>query len=240
MHDLQFGKLFPVPPLKTLKSEVYKSSVCKTVAHLYAENIQLVHSMAMVPGYAFMNGENWGYAVDRAVWASTTANQYDPPVNPNDPEVQKLASKYWDKNDLRGFGKAEIAQFYEATQNAIKMACLEGRKESHGALHAQLQSLIIQAWTAYEVLAEDLWKQIIAKRPVLDTRTSNERKQSGFRSRSKLSNLYRWTFRPDNSAILSVTDSAPVHALAIMRNVVVHARPNSGTSERAQRSHTFP
>jgi len=54
-------------------------------------------------------------------------------------------------------------------------------------------------------------------------RSNKEKQLSGFLSRSKIANAYRYTFRKDNAAILSVVDDPAVHALGIVRNVLVHS-----------------
>jgi hypothetical protein len=93
----------------------------------------------------------------------------------------------------------------------------------HNWLHDTLKTSVIQAWAAFEVLAEDLWKAVIKARPQLEKRTKKEKNDSGHRSRTKIANLYRFTFRINNSDILKSVDSSQMHALAIARNVLVHS-----------------
>lgn len=94
------------------------------------------------------------------------------------------------------------------------------------SLVGMLEGMIIQAWTAYEVMAVDLIKSLLKRRRSLDTRKTwspAEKEHSGFGSRSKIANYYRWTFRTDNAAILKNVDSPAVHALGIARNLLVHS-----------------
>src|SRR5262245_39757811 len=128
MHDLKFSKLFPAVPWLRLKDHTYKSEICNETARIFGTNVQLVLTLAMVPGYAFMNGEDWEVSVIRAM-KELGCN------DPDDKSVQSLASKIWDEYDKGGFDQSRIKHFHEATDNAVKMASLPGRAMSHGALH---------------------------------------------------------------------------------------------------------
>src|SRR5207249_2654074 len=161
----------------------YAWEACTESAKIYGHNIQLMHTIAMVPGYAFMNGETWGYAVVRAM------NELKS-TNPDDPAVGKLASKHWDAYDLQGFDQSKINHFFEATANAERIASLPGRMWSHGALHGLLKSILIQAWTAFEVLAEDLHCGAREKHPECFTSNICSAKGYHFRRLGSLKESY--------------------------------------------------
>ena len=187
---------------------------CTRVAQAYTDNLLRVQSMTSIPGFAFMHGEDWGYAID-AVSASL------PSLKKGSSEFSDMAKSTFDANRKKYVEQDFYLHYREATGNAENICCQ--LPSSHSAYHALLQGIVIQAWGAFEVMAEDLWKRVIKHRPKLDTRSKNERWLSGPRSRTKLANLYRWTFRLDNRAILRPLDSKKVHSLAIVRNVLVHS-----------------
>ena len=219
MHDLKFRSLFPVPDHRKFEKTAFNSAVCSAASLIYLSNVRLLTSIAMVPGYAFMNGENWGYAIIKA-------RQQTGIANPDHPKVQEAASKIWDDLDVKGFDDSSKQHFYDSTENAAKMASLPGRPLSHGALHALLKSMIVQAWTAFEVLVESLWNGALdagltsVARP---TKKEINRHQIGFGSRAKIRNAYQFVFKQDNTALMRILNDVSVDALAAMRNVLVHS-----------------
>ena len=112
--------------------------------------------------------------------------------------------------------------FETAVFNANEVLCIAS--VTRNALHGLLQSMVIQAWSAFEILAEDLWQRVNAKRPELRAAiTGKEWNTCGFKSRSRIANAYKLTFRVDNNDIARVVDNTALHALAIARNVLVHS-----------------
>src|SRR6266478_4751790 len=150
MHDLRLRRLFPIADWGKLEEPPFKSKACSKAAAAYADNLRLVHSLSMVPGYSFMNGENWGVSIVRAMKELKASD-------PDNPQVAARACQIFDEYDTKPHDQSTIRHFYEATSNAAKMASLPNRIWSHGALHGLLKGIIIQAWTAYEILADDLW-----------------------------------------------------------------------------------
>ena len=170
----------------------------------------------LIPGHAFMDGEKWR---ESCLLAATELQSADA----NDARVPARAKELFDAWRWGNDHSDKITHFMEATGNAAKM--WTGARPMHDSLHSLLQTVIIQTWIAFEVLAEDLLKRVLKRRPSLDTRLSwhgDERQQSGYRSRGKIANYYRWTFRTDNADILAVVDTSAIHALAILRNSLVH------------------
>lgn len=217
MYDLKLSGLFPIADWAALRARTYKSTGCIEAVSAYRENINLMNTMAMVPGYSFMNGENWGISVVRAM--NELGSQ-----NPDDPAVGLLASKIFDEYDIPPDNDgSKRKHFFEANSNAEKIASLPGRTLSHGALHGLLKSLVIQAWTAFEILSEDLWTLTTKQRPELENNiTKKEWRECGFRSIKKLRTLYAYTFRIDSSSIQSAMTDSSVEALSLLRNVLVH------------------
>jgi len=213
MHDLKFSNLLPVPSWLRLAKRTYKSEICTEAARIFSINVQLVLTLAMVPGYAFMNGEDWGFSVVRAM-RELGCN------DPDDKSVQSLASKIWDEYDKGGFDESRIKHFLEATDNAIKMASLPGRAMSHGALHGLLRSMVTHAWTAFEVLAEDLHSGVRQKHP--ECFPSNLlSKKYGFRRLESMCGSYETLFW-DDAKVKAVARSTEIKSIALLRHLLVH------------------
>src|SRR5262249_50760710 len=88
-----------------------------------------------------------------------------------------------------------------------------------------LKSIIIQAWTAIEVLCEDLWnKSLKAGSSCLTRPTEKEidKHRLGFRSRTRIRETYKFVFKLDNTEIMEVLDEPDLDAVAVLRNVLIH------------------
>jgi len=220
MHDLDYEGLFPIFSWKELSDRLYPFACCTEAAATFTANVSRVNAMCMVPGYAFMNGESWAEALAKAMQQLQTNDK-------SKKEVHDLASKIWDQNDIQPMnGELKRKQFFEANSNAVKMATLPGRVLSHAALHAHLQSIIIQAWSAFEIVAEDLWKKCFAEglsSIAMPTKQEMDRQKIGFRSRLKMRNGYFYVFNRDNAELASVLNNQGIDALSLMRNVLVHS-----------------
>lgn len=194
----------------------YSSPECRAVAKSYIKNLTRAHSLSMIPGFAFMNGEDWGNYVAYAVCELGK--------DENSKEVIERAERMFVDARNKRHPSQSIFDYREAVENVEKI--LQPKSLMHDALFGMFESMIVQAWGAFEVLAEDLWKGVTKKRPALNTNSSwpgNWKNAPGFRARSRLANAYRWTFKIDNADILSVVDNTAVHALGIVRNVLVHS-----------------
>lgn len=216
MHDIKLSELFPVTSWKPLLDAALniKSPACRKAENEFRENMGLVNSLAMVPGYSFMNGENWGISVVRAM------NELNS-TNPDAPEVATLAGKIFDKYDTGAIDQSKIDHFYEASANAGKIACLPNRHLSRGALIALLKSLIIQSWSAFELMAEKLHKSVREHHPNLFTPELLSGKY-GFRTERQLPPSYATLFGGDASINSSAWNS-DIKAHAILRHLLIHS-----------------
>ena len=88
------------------------------------------------------------------------------------------------------------------------------------ALQNSLKSIIIQSWTAVEVLVEDLIAECIKDYP--NTFTHFNLSDHKFRTRDQFRTAYKKAFTHDYVSIRSHTKSGYFNALALLRNVIVH------------------
>ncbi len=164
MHDLKLRNLFPIANWEQESQLQFKSPACSVSALSYRDSLHLAHALAMVPGYSFMNGEIWGTALVRAMKEMDS-------LNPDEPRVTDRAIAIFDEHDTLPQDSSTIQHFYESTESAGNIASLPGRHLSHGALHSLLYALVVQSWSAFEVLSEQLMSGVLAERPDLDMRT---------------------------------------------------------------------
>lgn len=213
-RDLKFHDSWNIAHWKKLTERKYHFQLCRDVASTYQANLFRVHTLTRLPGEAFAYGKNYMEAKIKVLQKM--------PMSERTP--QKIDERTWLKFfDLLGSQSIEYRQGH-ADDSMEKVEWLFPHIDPlHQGLGALLEQMVIQAWTAFEVMAEQLWTRTIKQRPKLETRTKAERRDSNPRSRSKIPNLYRFTFRNDNDAILRILQSKRVHSLAIARNVLVHS-----------------
>jgi len=219
MHKLKIIALYPEAGWGLPKVKSYASYVCTRAESVFRANMDVMETLGMVPGYAFMNGEDWGISVIQAMNTVKAANP-GRDVLPLDDDVQKLASSIWDDYDRGGFDKSRRDHFREATENAEKMACYPGRNLSHGALHSLLKSMISGTWTAFEVLASSLVRESIAKHPrCFPHLTGNETFR--FQKRESIRDAFRLAFNSD-AKIQNAVESQCIDAVSLSRNLFIH------------------
>jgi len=226
MHDLHLWKgcQFTVP-LGPLAAQKYKNPACRKVAAALSENLLRSLGLVMIAGHSFKSGKDWQKCVSAA---------HEHYFGEHEPDEEHFARK---RDAMTDFATDLLVKLQkgESSQESIKQfttACYnyevfsKKNTQAYNWIHDLLTSSIIQTWTAYEVLASELWEGVVKKRPSLDTRASwsrDQRSHSRFTSRSGIANRYRWTFPMDNADILSVVDNPAIHALALVRNILVHS-----------------
>lgn len=213
MHKLNIVALYPDEGWQLPKLRPYFSDVCRTAESIFDANISVLEGVGMVPGYAFMNGENWGVALELAMNEMETDNR-------DSPAVHTRASKIWDENDLAGFDESSRKHFKEATGNAEKMACLPGRRVSHGALHSLLITMINGAWTAIEVLAGSLVRETVAGHRVCFSHLTGTEKFE-FQKREPMRDAFKLAFAGDTK-IQNAIGKQEIDAVSLARNLFVH------------------
>jgi hypothetical protein len=183
-------------------------------ARNYTNNVDRIIAMAMIPAAAFRDGELWRMACEEAMLNIPTKNE-------RDPRVGKLATKLFRPRVDRISLKEARRHIFEAHSNVEKM--WSGTPWMHDALHYYLQTLIIQAQIAHEVLTEELCKNALElglKSTV--SPTPKQWNSLGFISRKKTRDTYEFVFPIDNTKIKDILYSPHIDALALVRNVLIH------------------
>ena len=215
-RSLKFLEAYDIPHWQHLTERKYKNPLCTKAATAYTANLMRAHMLTRTPGISFRYGKIYRTAQFK-LWEDR--GNFDP-LNMED---EATFRRTWEL--FAEVGSSESPE--QATGNDIdstkrfEQICATNER-MYELLETILQSVVIQAWTAFEVLAEDLWTRVLRLRPKLETRTKDEKRWSGPRSRMKIANLYRFTFRADNAAIMRAVNGHRVHALAMARNVLVH------------------
>jgi hypothetical protein len=213
-RDLKFIDAYHIPHWKTLIERRYSFLGCTRAAQTYQENVFNAHTITRLPGYAFMYGKLFRTAQYEVLPAIPEETRNSPEI------IRRVWSRFFEQHAEEA-NEFSIMHAEDSTRRVEEVFSLVTPLSK--ALEGVLESVIIQIWRAFEVLAEDLWKRVVRRRPKLNNRTKQERHFSGHRSRTKIAKLYEYTFRHDNRAIMRAVDSKKIHGLAIARNVIVHS-----------------
>lgn len=206
-------------PYKQWMDRTYTFKSVSDVAKVYSANISRCIVIAMVPGGAFFEGGKWQEALAEAMNELKIFDEDDNAVCERASRI--FSKKRYERTDVKENSKRVL----EATRNTEET--WSHSKHFHGALHHILQLMVIQAWTAFEVMTDHLWRAATRERPSLLAKLSNtQRGKLGFRSRKKIRESYKMTFTVDGDPIQKLLSSQTVDELALIRCVLVHSAGN--------------
>jgi hypothetical protein len=84
-----------------------------------------------------------------------------------------------------------------------------------------LKHIVIQSWTSFEALAEDLIMDAIDAHPSLFASVQKEKLH--FSSRDRIRAAYESSFTDDDASILSLINDQSIDALSVVRNLLIHS-----------------
>ena len=160
MKQLNLAKGCEIAAWDHLIKQRLKFKACKRAAKNYTSNLTRAHAISMLPGYAFQNGEYWGISVCAAMKDLGSSDN-------TDPGVTKYASDIFLDHRKNRPRDQSIFDYREAVENFDRVTYRV--PTIRDGLYAWFESMIVQAWGAFEVLSEDLWRNVIDQRPALDT-----------------------------------------------------------------------
>lgn len=98
-------------------------------------------------------------------------------------------------------------------------------------LSAILSAMIVDSWTAFEVLSDMLWETSLSIKPDLISHlTAKQKKEEiGSSSLKKIRSSFSHAFSTNGADIITSIDSTDIDALALVRNSIVH---DSGVADK--------
>ena len=220
MHNLNLVIACKISNWEQLAARTYHFAACAESAAAFQINMERVNGLLMLPGYAFMSGGEWQVAV------SAVAQRYFGKNMPSDQEFEEkreeiAALANAARKSVLGHRTAESSTnvFYTACHNIEVFAGDFPRL--HGWLHDIFKSAVIQSWTAFEVLAEDLNCSAREKHDECFPRSVLAGRRYTFRRLEALCKSFKTAFC-DDGRINAVVGSKEVKALALLRHLLVH------------------
>lgn len=199
----------------------------KEVANSFNSNVERIESLTIFPQYligaAFrqerMQCEAELLAFNEIdTWITTEDKLFSPGrAERFAAAFEKIKEKYRNAaNEEHGFGlsRAIGVEFI----NQI-LAIPEASRIAIG-VEAYLASLVLGSWTAFEVLASDLWNTAVKECP--NSISAEKAEKCAFASLRRIRQSYRLVFDETCASVLRPLDDSSLQHLAAVRNVLVH------------------
>lgn len=143
--------------------DTIKTDKLKTAAEIFRQNIKRVHSLVLLPPGLVMFYCAFQGLRTQANWLSL--QQWESPTDPEKLATvrarEKKITKEWNAANP---GKLPGITGNAACNNVSSLAMLKGSQAAIG-VEALLHAVPLGAWTAFEVLAGDLWKEAVNHSP---------------------------------------------------------------------------
>lgn len=156
-RPLKFSEASLIATWLHLKNQKYKHAPCRKAATAYTANLSLSHSLALVPGFAFLTGGDWERSFSQAARE----------LNTDDPKDQVTVARALILLGAIREDRGDSRDAFHVARSNIEIQMSE-ISIFRNALEGTLKSMIILAWTAFEVMAEDLLTGVWKKRPSLE------------------------------------------------------------------------
>ena len=217
MHPLKFLEATRIPPVREAGNSV-KSAACRETLATFKSNMEIVCGLTTLPGFTFWTATEWMIACTRAKRETVGEHATQKHITESAQIIGPLAERYMSQAMRVGLDK-QVEHLVETTTMFLTFTMAAG-PYAHGVLENLLKSILVQAWGAFEVLAEDLLIGAVEKHPQCFD-PSRITKKFHFRKRISIRESYGRAFESDSAIVTCVSDSS-VDALSVLRNVLVH------------------
>ncbi|MFA6287164.1 MAG: hypothetical protein WC661_07225 [Opitutaceae bacterium] len=217
MHPLKFLEATQIPAVRDADGSIH-NAVCRESLIRFKANIGMACGLTTLPGFTFWTAMEWMAASMRAK-NETVGEQASPAqIQAAANTIGPLAEWYMAKA-MQVDRSVQVEHLVETTTMFSKFV-MDAGPYAHGILENLLKSILVQAWGAFEVLAEDLLTGVIETHSnCFDPQKIA--KKFYFRKRSAIRDSYDRAFASDQAIVAATTDSS-VDALSVLRNVLVH------------------
>jgi hypothetical protein len=150
-------------PEDTIKS--VKSDCVKGAAVAFGANIDKVLLMANLPATLYMNAQLQQFAESKAMIEVTRSVDYDPRIFfENEDQINKAFLRFM-AEAIEHRKEEDQHNLYMHKSVTSLTSMVDGDKSIHAATTAIFEAVILGSWTAFEVLASDLWVECLNSRP---------------------------------------------------------------------------
>jgi hypothetical protein len=192
---------------------------CLKALASFRKNMQLALVPTTLPGFATWMAMEWIGASTKARTDLFGSRDVETLDSTRRNALGSLMESYMFSSLIRKGPDEQKQHLVEKTKMFEKFSADAGPIGMLG-LENILKSVVIQSWTAVEVLVEDLLTNTVNDHALVFGHFKID--DHGFRARHQFRKAYRKAFTNDYVAIRSHVDSIFFDALSLLRNVIVH------------------
>ena len=217
MHPLKFVKAAEVARILRRYQE-FDSPACQRSHDVFRANTERALGLLVVPDYAFLVGALWQDATNRAANEVLGKHHEKGKTPERIQEIGQRVERYYAET-IRKMAGDQISAMIQMTSNLESLA-RNGGPVVRDALEVILKSVIIQSWTAFEMLCEQLVGLCRNEHSAYFSESAKTVK-CRFRRLETLKKAYRDVFGND-AGMNSLLESPAVKGLALLRHLLVH------------------
>jgi hypothetical protein len=219
MPPLQFAEACRFPDITEISNRKYASKTCNEATATFSDNILRCNGIVFTPVYAWMVADDWRFSTDKAALEIAGAIEPDDIAGEAKEKAVYLRTIELFHAMQAASTSEERRSDFNRAKNSLDAIIATSIPLYRAAAESLLKSVIIQAWTSFEVLSEDLINGAKAEYPTFFSGVDFSTFR--FRSRKRIRAAYRITFADDLNICAAVNHDS-VDALALLRNVLVH------------------
>lgn len=193
----------------------------------FVRNILRIQSLGRLPilltGAAIVTEKFDALAIDRLGMRQDAPELFSehPSFNPHRWKEKEALRRAMQAEWFNATKTGEATSGMETGEEALSVMVPAGGLELEEGIDAMLCAMVIETWTAFEVLAESVWNAVDTARPNLKQSLQGKR-GVGLRSTFGIRNRYALTFATDSASIMGTLNDTRIEALALVRNLIVH------------------
>jgi hypothetical protein len=203
-------------------SDAYKPSekCCDAALRTFRSNVHLTAlSVTTLPAFIFWTASEWISACTRAKTEIVGENASEAAVKRQFINIHNRAQRLM-AVAMQTTREQQVERLVGYTTMFEQFAAQAG-PYAEVQVEILLKHIVIQSWTAFETLAEDLAMAAVNAYPSIFTRV--QRDKLHFSSKDRIREAYRNAFPIDNSSILGLTNDPSIDTLAVIRNLLIHS-----------------
>ena len=218
MHDLKFVKAVEVARLLRRRQVFTGSLPCQRAHDIFRSNTELAKALLVVPGNSFMLGSVWQNSIDHAL-AEVCGEDHPKEV------TETVANQIGTKAEgyfVRSMRHPENNFNDACIKMTVNLERMVRETVIHDALELTLKSVVIQVWTAFEILTEQLLLlSLDGHKECFSKEVHDKTQKFRFRRLDAILGAYKTAFSGD-SKIDALLDDPTVKACALLRHLLVH------------------
>lgn len=229
MHPLKLLEFSA--PIIQMEDAVLYSPACNKALAAFQENVRLTQGLIAIPGWSAMIKMQWDMCINNAAIEISGPNGLLDSKNWTESQVihWRLRRHELMKKEVEEHSPL-VRDHLAATTSELDDLAMSCGPFVHGMMVGLLKSVCVQAWTALEVLIEDLHCWAIEDHPKcfsIEIRDKTKRtrefgeKRFHFRNREAFRCAYNSAFSYD-SRITAAIEHKSIDALVAVRNLIVH------------------